>query len=171
MFTSRTFIIFLIPLAFLGLFIWLAASVDVDRGNVKVAGALVGAVDVDLSVTSSYLAENGGVRKLFVEMEGRNDSGGNVNLNPNEFKLVLAGNDDLAGRHIIYNPLRYTSTCEQAPASVSSVPPGAVRSITLVFWGENLPRGDEWRDYHLSLEYYDMTSQLIVSKLINPTED
>ncbi len=163
--------VFLIPLAFLGLFIWLAASVDMDRGSVKVAGALVGAVGVDLSVTSSYLSGSGGARRLFVEMEGRNESGGIVNLVPHEFKLVLAGNNRPAGNHIVYHPLRYTSCCEQAPASVSSIPTGAVRSITLVFWGENLPRGAEWGDYHLSLEYYDLSSNFMVSKLISPTED
>ena len=174
MITSRTFIIFLIPLIILGMFVWLVATVDIDRGDVRVAGALVGPAGVELSVNSSYLAEIDGVRKLFVEMEGRNTSSTNVNLNPKEFQLVLVGNEDPTGsatRQIVYNPMRYTSTCEQALASVSAIPPEAVRSITLVFWGETLPQGDEWGDYHLSLEYYDAKTHFMISKLISPSEE
>jgi hypothetical protein len=174
LFSSKTLIAFLIPLALLGLLLWFIASMEVNRSDVRVAGALVGSAQMDFAVTSSYLSESNGARKLYVEMEGRNTSSTTVNLNPNEFQLVLASNENpngQAARNSIFNPMRYTSTCEQALASVSSIPPDAVRSITLVFWGENLPYGDEWEDYHLSLEYYDSTSQFMISKLINPTEE
>lgn len=173
MFTSRTFIIFLIPLVIFGLFLWFAATLDIDSGDVRVGGALVGPVDMELSVTSSRLEENNGARKLIVEMEGKNSSAVNLDLNPKDFQLVLVSNENSAGsaRQSIYNPMHYTSICEEAPASVSSIPPDAVRSMTLIFWGENLPRGDEWEDYHLSLEYYDTSNQIMISKLINPTEE
>jgi hypothetical protein len=173
LFSSKTLIAFLIPIALLGLLLWFVASIDLDRSDVRVAGALVGPQQMELAVTSSYLTENNGARKLYVEMEGKNTSSITVNLDPSEFQLVLASNENPTssiGRQSIFNPMRYTSTCDQASASLSSIPPDAVRSITLVFWGENLPRGDEWGDYHLSLEYYDVTSQLMISKLISPTE-
>ncbi|MEW6555128.1 MAG: hypothetical protein AB1384_12685 [Actinomycetota bacterium] len=174
MFTSRTFLIFMIPLVIFGLFLWFITSLDLDRSNVKVGGALVGADDMEISVLSSRLEESNGARRLIVEMEGRNTSPANLDLNPKGFKLVLASNEDPANptaRQSIYNPMNYSSVCEQAPASVSSIPPNAVRSMTLVFWGENLPRGDEWDDYHLSLEYYDVPSHIMISRLINPTEE
>jgi hypothetical protein len=174
LFTSRTLIALLIPLVLIGLFFWFLAAVDINRDDVKVAGALVSPVEMDLTVTSTYLDDSSGVRKLFVEMEGRNNSSQDVNLNPAEFQLVLASNEDPSGsmgRHSIFNPMRYTSTCEQAPDSVSSVPPDAIRNVTLVFWGESLPNGEEWDDYFLSLEYYDIGTQLVISKLIRPAEE
>lgn len=174
MFSSKTFIVFLIPLALFGLFVWFVAGVEIDRGDVRVAGALVSPAEMELSVTSSYLDESSGTRKLFVEMEGRNTSSVSVNLNPNDFQLVLASNANPTGsvaRQSIFNPMRYTSTCEQALASVSVIPPAAVRSITLVFWGETLPRGDEWDDYHLSLEYYDPATSVMLSTLLSPSEE
>jgi hypothetical protein len=164
----------MIPLAIFGLFLWFIASLDLDRSNVRVGGALVGSEDVELSVTSSRLEEGDGARKLIVEMEGRNTSRTSLDLNPREFQLVLASNEDPAsstGQQSVYNPMHYSSACEQAPASVSSIPPDAVRSMTLVFWGENLPRGDEWGEYHLSLEYYDASNQIMISRLISPTEE
>ena len=174
MFTSRTLIALIIPLVLIGLFFWFLATVDINRNDVRVAGALVGPVEMDLTVTSSYLDDSSGARKLYVEMEGRNNSPQNISLNPAEFQLVLASNEDpygSTGRHSVFNPMRYTSTCEQAPGSVSSVPPDAIRNVTLVFWGETLRSGEEWDDYYLSLEYYDIGTQLVVSKLIRPAEE
>ncbi len=172
MFTSRTFIIFLIPLIILGLGLWFVASLDTDSGNVQVAGALVGSTDVELSVNNCYLTEADGTRKLVVEMEGKNAGSLNVSLNPGKFQLVLGKSENpMHAKRVVYNPIRYTSVCEDAPASVSSIPPDAIRSVTLVFWGENLPRGDEWEDHLLSLEYYDPSTSLMVSKLINPSEE
>ena len=172
MFTSRTFIIFLIPIIILGLGLWFMASLDVDSSNVQVAGALVGSAEVELSVNDCYLTEADGMRKLIVEMEGKNAGSSNVSLNPAKFQLVLGESENpVHAKRIVYNPMRYTSACEEAPASVSSIPPDAVRSVTLVFWGENLPRGDEWEDHLLSLEYYDPTTSLMMSKLINPSEE
>jgi len=174
LFSSKTFIIFLIPLLIFGLFLWFLATTDIDSNNVRVAGTMIGETDVELSVTSSQMTESNGARKLVVEMESKNNSSGNVSLNPKGFQLVLASNENPAGtsaRQSIYNPMHYSSVCEQAPASVSSIPPDAVRSMTLIFWGENLPRGDEWEDYHLSLEYYDTANQIMISKLISPSEE
>jgi hypothetical protein len=174
LFTSRAFIIFLIPLVIFGLFLWFAATLDIDNSSVRVGGALISPEDMDLSVTSTRMEESNGARRLVVEMEGKNTSQVNLNLNPKSFQLVLASNEAPAGstgRQSVYNPMHYASTCEQAPNSASSIPPNAVRSMTLIFWGENLPRGDEWGDYHLSLEYYDASNQIMISRLINPTEE
>lgn len=172
MFTSRTFVIFLIPLIILGLGLWFVASLDVDSSNVQVAGALIGSSQMELSVNECYLTEADGTRKLVVEMEGRNDGASDVHLNPGKFQLVLSKSENPANAQcIVYNPIRYSSACEAAPASASNIPPDAVRSVTLVFWGENLPSGDEWEDHLLSLEYYDPTTSMMVSKLINPSEE
>jgi hypothetical protein len=172
LYTSRTFIIFLIPLIILGLGLWFVASLDVNSGDVQVAGALIRSTEVEMSVNDCYLTETDGTRKLVVEMEGKNTGFSNINLNPGKFQLVLAKSENpVQSQRIVYNPMRYTSTCEDAPASVSSIPPDAVRSVTLVFWGENLPRGDEWEDHLLSLEYLDPSTSLMVSKLINPSEE
>jgi hypothetical protein len=67
--------------------------------------------------------------------------------------------------------MSHTSTCEEAPDSVSRIPPNAVRSLTMAFYGETLPRGDEWDDYLLSLEYYDPAASIMLSRLLNPTEE
>jgi len=174
LFTSKTFIIFLIPLVILGMFIWFLATTDIDRDNVRVAGALVSNSDVELSVTSCSLIESEGARKLAVEMEGRNVGSVDVNLNPSNFKLVLAKSEIAGGLdspHSIYNPMNYTSTCEMALDSVSRIPPGAVRSVRLVFWGETMPSGGEWDEHVLSLEYYDERATLMVSKLLKPSEE
>jgi hypothetical protein len=174
LFTSKTFIVFLIPFVLLGMVIWFVATTDIDRGNVRVAGALVSPADVELSVTSSYLTEEGGARKLIVEMEGKNVGSVDVNLNPKNFQLVLANNENpnnpVAPRSV-YNPMSHTSTCEEAPDSVSRIPPNAVRSLTVVFYGETLPSGDEWGGYLLSLEYYDPAASIMLSKLLKPTEE
>ena len=172
MFTSKTFIIFLIPLVIIGLAILYVTSLDTDSGDVRVAGALIGPEEFELYVNDCYLAETDGTRNLVVEMEGRNFSASEVSLNPGKFQLVLSMSENPTGtRTRVYNLMRYTSVCEDAPASESKIPPDAVRSVTLVFWGENLPRGDEWDDYFLSLEYYDPIGSLMASKLLNPTEE
>lgn len=174
MFTSRTFIIFLIPIAIIGLFAWFATTLEVNRSDVQVAGALVSSVDVVVSVNSSRLVSESGTRKLIVEMDSRNDSPTSVNLNPKNFQLILIPNENPTGAGAaerVFIPMRYTSTCEEAPASISTIPVGAVRSVTLVFYGEALPSGDEWGDYHLSLEYYDPVTPLMLSNLISPTEE
>ena len=174
MFTSKTFIIFLIPLALFGMFIWFVATTNIDRDDVRVGGALVSQADVELSVTSCSMIESEGARKLVVEMEGRNEGSVDINLNPKYFKLVLMNNetlDGLAAPKSVFNPMRYTSTCEKALNSVSRIPPDAVRSVTLVFWGETMPSGDEWDEHLLSLEYYDEGAGLMVSRLLNPAEE
>ncbi|RJP29309.1 MAG: hypothetical protein C4536_11570 [Actinobacteria bacterium] len=174
MFTSRTFIIFLIPVVFLGLLLWFVASIDLDGSDVKVAGALTTPTRVELSVNSSHLTSQNGMRKLVVEMAGRNTSSIDVNLNPGNFQLILAASDNPTGSistRRVFNPMNYTSKCDEAPASLSRIPVDAVRSVTLVFYGETLPSGDEWDDYLLSLEYYDTATPIMLSTLLNPTEE
>ncbi len=174
MFTSRTFVVFLIPIIILGLAIWFVATADIDRGDVEVAGALVGRAEMELSVTSSYLAERGGARRLAVEIKCRNVGSYEAHMHPKNFKLVLAKSDDPAGSvspRSVFNPMQYTSTSAETPNSVSLIRPGTSRSIALVFYGETMPRGDEWEDHLLSLEYYDEAAPLMLSKLLNPTEE
>lgn len=173
MFSSRLFLGLLIPLIILGFGIWFAASADIDPGSVRVAGALVSAADVELSVKNAYITEGEGVRKLVVELDARNVSGIAVNLNPGKFELVLSKRASSADSTLprgIFQPMSYSSTCDQAPNSMTVTPPNAVRSLTLRFWGATLPRGDEWKDYYLSLEYYDPATPLMISKPVNPEE-
>jgi hypothetical protein len=174
LFTSKTLIVFLIPVVILGLFIWFVASTDINRDNVQVAGALVSSVDVEVSVNSSRLTSDSGTRKLIVELDSRNASSGGVNLNPKNFQLILVRSENPTGAGApgrVFIPMNYTSTCDEAPTSVSNIPAGAVRSVTLVFYGETLPSGNEWDDYHLSLEYYDPVTPLMLSNLLIPTEE
>lgn len=173
MFTSKTFIIFLIPVILLALGIWTVLSTEVDRGDVRVAGALIGDVEVGVSVTACRLGEIEGARELVVELEAENASPGSIKLVPNDFSLILARGDRRETDPLCssFTPVRYSSKCDAAPGSASIIPAGAVRSITLVFWGETMPRGEEWDDYLLSLEYYDEATPLIMSTLLSPTEE
>lgn len=173
MFSSRMLIAFLIPVIILGLAAWLTATTETYRSEVKVAGEFVGKTDVNLTVKDCYLSDKQGTRILTLALEARNAEEFDVNLNPLLFQLVLASKDDplaFTQHKGIYQPLRFSSTCPEAPESVSRIPPSATRFITLTFWGENLPVGDEWGDYLLSLEYYDPSNSIMLSKLINPTE-
>jgi hypothetical protein len=171
--TSKAFIIFLIPLIILGFGIWFMLSVEVDPGNVRVAGALVGNTDMELTVTSCSISQDTGSRKLVVELDGKNEGSYEANLNPKYFKLILADRQNLTAtpsKHSVFNPMQYSSICEDAPMSISRIPPDGVRSLTLVFWGETLPSGGEWDDFMLSLEYYDASAHIMLSKLLSPTE-
>lgn len=172
LFPSRLLIAFLIPLVILGLGIWFTVNTEINRGSVRVAGALVGKADVELTVKDCHLEEEF-ARTLVVVAEALNRDSVDVSLSPNLFQAVLVPSSSPLGdeiQHYIYRPLRFQSLCPQAPESFSRIPPGAVRSFTLYFWAENLPRGEEWRDYYLSLEYYDPAQSLMLSKLLNPAE-
>ena len=173
MFSSRMLIALLIPVIILGLAAWLTATTGTYRSEVKVAGELVGKTNVNLTVKDCYLSDKQGTRTLTLALEARNVDEFDVSLNPLLFQLVLARNDDplaSAPHKGIYQPLRFSSTCPEAPESVSRIPPSATRFIALTFWGENLPGGNEWGDYILSLEYYDPSNSVMLSKLINPSE-
>ncbi|MBC7253198.1 MAG: hypothetical protein H5T72_04425 [Actinobacteria bacterium] len=170
MFPSRLLIAFLIPLIILGLGIWFTVNAEINRGSVRVAGALVGKADVELTVKDCRLEEEG-TRTLVVAAEALNRDSADVSLDPNLFQAVVAPSSSPLGdalQHYIYHPMRFQSRCPQAPESHSRIPPGAVRSFTLYFWAENLPRGEEWKDYYLSLEYYDPAQSLMFSKLLQP---
>lgn len=172
MFPSRLLIAFLIPLVVLGLGIWFTVSTEINRGSVRVAGTLVGKADVELTVKGCHLEEEG-TRTLVVAADALNRDSVDVSINPNLFQAVLAPSSSPLGdgiQHSTYRPMRFQSSCPQAPESYGRIPPGAVRSFTLYFWAEHLPRGEEWRDYYLSLEYYDPAQSLLLSKLLNPAE-
>lgn len=171
MFASRFFIGLLIPIILIGLLIWFASSLNVNSSDVRVAGAMVSAARVDVSVADSYITEEGRSRKLVVEIDARNVGGANVDISPHDFRLVLAGNENLAWATApkgVFPPMSYTSTCEAAPGSTELIPPGATRHYSISFWGGSLPRGGEWGDYYLNLEYYDPALPLMLSKPLNP---
>lgn len=173
LFSSRLLIGLIIPLVILGLAVWFTASAEINRSSVRVAGALVGQADVDLSVRECFIQEGYPKRNLTVALEAYNRGGLEVNMDPRLFRVVLSHSSDPLGESRpqgIYTPLRYWSQCQQAPSSLTLIPAGARRSYTLVFWGHNLPRGEEWKDYLLSLEYYDPASSLMASKLLKPEE-
>lgn len=173
MFPSRFFIYLIIPIVIIGLALWLFVTVDVDRSNVEVAGALVGASDVELTVNQSYFVQEESGRKLVVEMAARNICRQDVNLDPRRFQLVVASSKDPtnpARQTNIYMPMHTSSECDASPASLTHIPPDAVRLITLRFWAENVPEAEELEKYFLSLEYYDPSTPLMISKTINPCE-
>jgi hypothetical protein len=172
LFSSRFFVGLLIPAIIIGFAIWFVATADLDRGNVKVAGALVGAPDVRFSVVECKMAESGGVRKVLVKVEALNRCPRVVDIHPREFHLILAERDNLASleRQRVFIPMQYRSVCPEAPLSAGGIPPSSTRTVDLVFWGETLPRGGEWSDYLLSLEYYDAGTPLMFSKILNPNE-
>ena len=171
MHVSRFFIILLIPIIILALGIWFASTNELDRGSVQVAGAMMGAVEVDLTVKDCYMDEGGDARALVVEIEVRNTGVSNVSVNPLDFQLVLFKNEQVASSTAfksVYRPISYASTCAEAPGTTARIPPDAVRSISLRFWGGSMPRGEGWKDYSASLEYYDPSAPLLLSKPVNP---
>jgi hypothetical protein len=174
MFSSRMLIALLIPVIILGFAAWLSATTEVNRSEVRVAGELLGGVDVGLEVRDCAFAEERGTRVLSLAVEARNAGERDVSLNPLLFQLVLAREGDtLSASSLkgVYQPMRFASTCPEAPESVSRIPPSATRHITLTFWGGNLPRGDEWDEYLLSLEYYDPSNSTVLSRLVNPPRE
>jgi hypothetical protein len=173
LFPSRLLIALVIPLAILGLGIWFTASAEINRGSVRVAGVLVGQPDVELTVQECYLSEGGNGRVLTVSMEAHNRGNSDVNMDPRSFHLVLTQVEDPLGNRFpprTFTPMRCQSSCNRAPNSLALIPADARRSYTLTFWANNLPRGEEWNEYYLSLEYYDPSSALLLSKLLRPEE-
>ncbi len=173
MFSSRMLIALLIPAIILGLTAWLASSTDINRSEVKVAGELLGGTEVSFEVKGCSFSEEQGARVLSVALEAHNTEDFEVSIKPLLFQLILLSGDDplsTTSHRGVYQPLRFTSTCPEAPESVSRIPPHATRSITLAFWGGNLPHGAEWDEHLLSLEYYDPATSVIASKLFSPPE-
>ena len=172
MFSSRFFVGLLIPLIILGFALWFVTSADLDRGDVKVAGALVGAPDVRFTAVECRVTEEGGTRKVLVRVEALNRSDRAVDIYPREFHLVLAGreNPDAPAQQRVFVPMQYRSACPDAPLSQTAVPPSSARSMELVFWGGTMPRGGEWDEHILSLEYIDAAAPLMFSKILTPSE-
>ncbi len=173
MFPSRFLMVFLIPLVILGLGVWFAVSSEVNRGSVRVAGALVGQAQVEITVKECFVAEERGFKTLTVALEARNRGESVLEIDPRLFHLVLGHVEDPIGERFpqsTYSPMRFQSFCEQVPSSPTLIPAGVVRSYTLTFWGRDLPSGEGWKDYYLSLEYYDPASSLAISKLLRPEE-
>ncbi len=172
MFSSRFFVGLLIPIIIFGFALWFMLSTDLDRGDVRVAGALVGAPDVRFSVDDCTVMETGGTRKLSVKLEALNRSTRVVDLYPQGFHLVLVRKEDPAAlaHQRTFTPMQYRSVCPEAPLSASALPASSTRSVELVFWGGTMPRGGEWDDYVLSLEYYDAATPLMFSKVLSARE-
>lgn len=172
MFSSRFFVGLLIPVIILGFALWFALSADLDRNDVKVAGALVGAPDVRFTVGECAVAESGGTRKVLVKVEAQNSDDRAVELNPGDFHLVLVSRESPAAlaSQRTFTPMQYRSSCPDAPMSATLLPPSSTRNVELVFWGGSMPRGEEWNGYFLSLEYMDAVTPLMFSKVLVPTE-
>ena len=171
MFSSRLLVGLLIILVILGLGLWVSASTDINPSSVQVAGAFISSTEIDLIVANCYMTEEESGKHLLVELEAINTGDSQVELNPHEFKLILTKTETptlTTGSKSTFKPRRVTSTCEEAAASLSSIPPGSVRAISLYYYGGSLPQGDEWNDHYLSLEYYDPATPIMLSKTLNP---
>jgi len=173
MLISKLLVILLIPLVILSLGLWLFSVSEANRTRVEVAGALLGFADVEASVTECYLHVNEGARVLTVTLEARNRGEMEVSINPYLFQIVLAKRTELpevSSLQTYFKPMRFTTLCPEAEQSISRIPPGATRTITFQFLAQNMPRGDDWDNYVLSLEYYDPDSEMALSKLLIPEE-
>lgn len=171
MFSSRLLVGLLIILVILGFGLWFNATRDIDTSSVQVAGAVISSPEVDLSVANCYITEEESGRHLMVELEAKNGSSYDVELDPYEFQLILVRSENptiAAGPKSVFKPRRFTSTCEEAAASLSRIPPDSVRSFSLCYYGGTLPQGDEWNEHYLSLEYYDPATPIMLSKTLNP---
>jgi hypothetical protein len=168
---SKFLIVFIIPIVILGLGIWGAASLNVKSGDVRVAGAQISAVDVEITVNRCYMDEVQGARTLVVELEARNAGSKDTDIYPFLFQAILTVQDkpvSPGAPQNTFSPIYYQSICDAAPYSTTRLPPDSIRSLTLHFYGATMPRGDEWDDHYLSLEYYDMKTHLLLSKPLNP---
>lgn len=148
----------------------------IDLGSVRVAGALVGQPDVELTVKDSHLHEEDGTRNFTVMIEAHNRGALEVNMDPRLFQMVLSHTADPLGETRPQNTYPHAFRfllrpgAFQLPSSYSLIPPGATRYYTLHFWGRNLPSGEGWKEHYLSLEYYDPASSIMLSNLLNPAE-
>jgi hypothetical protein len=155
----------------LGFGLWFMATMEIDTADVQVAGALVSSAEVELSIGDCSFVEEESGRHLMVSVDAKNTGSVDVHLKPREFRLILirSGAPTLvAVQRNIYYPMRFTSSCDEALASISRIPPDCERHISLKFWGGNLPQGDEWDEYYLSLEYYDPATPIMLSRTLNP---
>lgn len=170
---SKLLVILLIPLVILGLGTWLFSVAEVNRNRVEVAGAVLGFADVDFTVRECFVEEHNGARVLTVTVDARNRGQTEVSVNPYLFQLVLAKRGDILGSASLqtyFKPMRFNTSCPEAERSVSGIPPSATRTTTFQFMAQNMPRGKDWDQYVLSLEYYDPDSELALSKLLVPEE-
>lgn len=168
---TRFFVVLLLPVIFLGCTLFFIGMNNTDRGDVRVAGALVGAEKVDATVKRCAIIDDQGNRRLLVELDVVNGGVMTITLKPSEFLAVLAWKDrplDSNGQAGIFQPLSWTSTCEAALNSQSAIPPDATRSYCLYYWARTLPLGDEWNDYFMTLECYGATGSLLLSAQLNP---
>lgn len=168
---AKVFITLLFPLIILAFGIWFCVTSDIERGNVRVAGAMLGTVDADFTVKCCRLQEGEGARRLVVELDVINEGSEKFSVNPFEFQLVLGRREQVAGGGLsmrTFRPIRCASASAPVPDDISVIQPNTARSYSLYFWGESLPTGEEWNDCYLSLEYYDPAIPILLSKPLRP---
>lgn len=168
---SKVFLLIVFPLVLVSLGAWLFS---VTRGSVgvKVAGEVLGTPNLKLEILSAQKLETPGGKRYQVELEVRNAGSVDAHVNPYRFQMVVsrgvsAGTTD--HYTAFFTPLHAISRCDEAPDSVSLVPPGSRRRVSLLFWGEAIP--DDWEEggYSFSLEYYDEEGPVAFSRMFNPT--
>jgi hypothetical protein len=168
MFSSRLFVALLLPLILIGCCLYFVTT-GVNRGDVRVASALVGADQADATVKTCTIIQDQGARRLLLELDVFNGDDTDLTLIASEFKIVLSRKDRPLGNNAqsIFEPLSSSSFCAGAPGSQSSIPANSTRSYTLRYWAETLPEGSEWDDYFLTLECYSSQSSFLLSKQLS----
>jgi hypothetical protein len=167
MFSTRLFVALLIPVILLGCCLYLVTT-GVNRNDVKVAGAVIGADSLDAEVKRCAITEDQGARRLVLQLDVFNGGENELVINPVEFQVVLSHKDrplDSNGQ-MVFQPLSSSSYCDEAPGSQSIIPPNTNRSYTLNYWAQTFPQGAEWDDYYLTLECYSSQASLILSKML-----
>lgn len=168
---AKFFIVMLIPVIILAFGVWFSVSTDLERGSVQVAGAMLSPADISLTVTRCYVEEEGDGRRLVVELEARNGGGIDVNVHPPRFQLIMVHSENIAqvsDVRSIFQPIRFSSDCAEAPGDAARIPPGSVRRFSLRFWGGSLPSEEQRGEYFFSLEYYDAAEGIVLSKSLRP---
>ncbi len=173
MISYRIFVFLVIPVILLSFFFWFYAIARQELKEAQVAGEIVGSSNIKILINDCHMAYEGGSRVLVVGLTAENQMSFPLDLRPYDFHIYKVHKDDPTGRAVnrmSFAPISYQSYSDSAPGSVSYLPPGAKRNITLRFWGENMPRGDEWNEYIFSLEYYDTVYSIFISLILNPRE-
>jgi hypothetical protein len=167
MFSARLFVGLLIPLVLLGCCLYFVTG-GLNKNDVRVAGELIAAEEVNATVNRCELIQDQGTRTLVIELEVLNEGQGELDIKPAEFQVVLALKENSLGNsgQTVFEPLSSSSYCSGAPGSQSVIPPNTSRSYTLNYWAQTFPKGSEWDDYFLNLECYSTQSSFLLSKLL-----
>ncbi len=174
MISYRIFVFLVIPIILLSFFFWFYAVARQELKEAQVAGEIVGSSNVKVLIDDCYISNEGGSRALVINLTAENQMSYPLDLRPYDFHVYKVRKEDPTGRarnRMAFAPISYQSYSDSAPGSVSYLPPNSKRNIVLRFWGDNMPRGEEWNDYIISLEYYDTSYSIFLSLILNPREE